>query len=74
MYKKNVHDSPFVDGARADPRCVGPAFSLPLLPLACCSSCRGPVFEVLLPMHTAEIAGVLEPLTQSLHLSLHHYH
>jgi hypothetical protein len=26
MKKKNLHDSPFVDGARADRQCVGPTF------------------------------------------------
>jgi len=33
-----------------------------------------PIAVVLLRMHIVKIPKLLEPLTKSLHLSLHHYH
>ena len=51
-------------------------WDLPLVvqPLACCSYCCDPLFEVLLCIYIVEILGLLETLTKLLHLSVHHSH
>jgi len=52
---------------------MGPTFGCrSVLPPARGSSFRGPVFDVLL-VPTVVIAGLLQPLTISQHLSLQHY-